>query len=446
MIKLFSRGNKIADINTIISRNIAWSLIFKGCNMILGILLISYSIKVLTPEKYGIWITIYSVINWFIFLDLGIGNGFRNYFIQALSFDKLALARKYLQTLFSGSLIISIIGLFVFLVVNVFVNWYKFLNLPDQNSIDLPQLIVIAFILFFIQFNTKNISVILLSMQKTALNEAINLVTTILTICIVVLYNNFYLIDLMTFSFVFLISPILIQTLAFIFFFRGENRFLQFRVRLFPEVKLMRKLFRLGFKFFVIQVLALILFSSLNFLILRIHGPKAVSQYSVAYQLFSSFLIIFSVVLSPFWSAFALAFSKKDLVWIKNVLLKLILAWICYFMVLTVVFYNSSKIFSLWLGTDFFVDPDMVLQVYIFISFLGWTSIFSTFLAGTGELNISILVAVIQVSVFIMLISTINIISVCGAEGIIIALNCSMLIPSIILPIQTCSIIYRKAL
>ena len=53
--------------------------------MAIGLVLVPLTINYLNPTKYGIWITLSSVIGWFSFFDIGLGNGLRNRFAEAIA-------------------------------------------------------------------------------------------------------------------------------------------------------------------------------------------------------------------------------------------------------------------------------------------------------------------------------------------------------------------------
>ena len=56
--------------------------------MLISLLLVPLTIDYLNPTQYGIWITLMSVIAWFNFFDIGLGNGLRNKFATAKAENK----------------------------------------------------------------------------------------------------------------------------------------------------------------------------------------------------------------------------------------------------------------------------------------------------------------------------------------------------------------------
>jgi O-antigen/teichoic acid export membrane protein len=66
------------------NKNIALSFFLKVLNVAIQFLFVPILLGYLSPIKYGVWVTIGSVINWLYFFDVGLGNGLRNRLAEAL--------------------------------------------------------------------------------------------------------------------------------------------------------------------------------------------------------------------------------------------------------------------------------------------------------------------------------------------------------------------------
>src|ERR1700690_1843921 len=78
-------------------RNIAFSFVLKVANIAVQLLFVPLLLGYLSPIKYGIWITVGSVINWFYFFDIGLGNGLRNKLAEAFAKKENEMARIYIS-------------------------------------------------------------------------------------------------------------------------------------------------------------------------------------------------------------------------------------------------------------------------------------------------------------------------------------------------------------
>lgn len=81
-----------------IKKSIVASGSVKGASVLINLALVSVTLSILSAERYGVWITLSSVIAWFNFMDIGLGNGLRNKFAEALAEGDQARARSYVST------------------------------------------------------------------------------------------------------------------------------------------------------------------------------------------------------------------------------------------------------------------------------------------------------------------------------------------------------------
>ena len=66
-------------------KNILASFLIKGSNVIINLMLIPLTINYVNTTRYGIWVTLVSIVGWFSFFDIGFGNGLRNKFAEAIA-------------------------------------------------------------------------------------------------------------------------------------------------------------------------------------------------------------------------------------------------------------------------------------------------------------------------------------------------------------------------
>ncbi|MBL7937415.1 MAG: hypothetical protein JNM51_16535, partial [Bacteroidia bacterium] len=84
-IGLSSLINKGHSRSVKAKKNILASVLIKGISVVTSFVLVPLTIHYLNPINYGIWLTLYSVISWFGLLDIGLGNGLRNKFAEAIA-------------------------------------------------------------------------------------------------------------------------------------------------------------------------------------------------------------------------------------------------------------------------------------------------------------------------------------------------------------------------
>ena len=78
--------------------NILISGVIKCIGLLTSLLIVPTTLNYLDNEQYGIWMTISSILMWFSYFDVGLGNGMRNYLAQSFSKGDYEQGRVYLTT------------------------------------------------------------------------------------------------------------------------------------------------------------------------------------------------------------------------------------------------------------------------------------------------------------------------------------------------------------
>lgn len=424
-------------------KNIFASIVIKCFSIIISFLLIPLAIDYLTPVKYGIWITLTSVIGWFAFFDLGLGNGLRNKLAEALAKNNTELAKTYISTSYAVLSIIIGTVYVVFLFVFPHINWTELLNTPPEMDIEISRLIFIVFSFFSLQFIIKHISMILKADQRSAISGGINTFASLLSLIIIMILTKTTKGSLLFLSIGVSAANLISPLIATIWFLKKDYKHL---IPSFKHVKLSyaKDLMSLGFMFFIMQFAALVLFSTDSFIIAQLYGPEEVTPYNIAFKYFSIVTMGFAIITTPFWSAYTDAYHKQDLKWIKRITKKLILLW--YFLVaMVIIMLAVSDIFyKIWIGNKVNISFSLSLVMGIWVLISTWTSIFGNFLSGVGKIRLSLyhslIMIVLNIPLSVFLAKHIGL----GSMGVILG-TCLCVLPQVFLhPIQYKKIINKK--
>ena len=90
-------------------KNILAVFFLKGISVVISFLFVPLAIKFLGTEKYGIWLTVSSVIAWINIFDFGLGNGLRNKLVEAITLKKNHLAKTYVSTSYVMVFLLSVV-------------------------------------------------------------------------------------------------------------------------------------------------------------------------------------------------------------------------------------------------------------------------------------------------------------------------------------------------
>lgn len=418
-------------------KNIISSLFIKGFSIAISLVLLPITLNYVDSSAYGVWLTLSSIVGWFVFFDIGLTQGLRNKFAEAVAVGNTELAQIYVSTTYAILTIIFTSLWVVFIITNNFLDWSAILNVEAGMRTDVTRLAIIVFTYFCLSFVLRIITTILIADQRPAKSSLIDLAgqaSSLLFIIILVKTTEGSLIRL---GLAFCVSPLLIMVAANMVLFRGI--YAKYR----PSLRKIRftyakELFNLGLVFFIIQLANIIQYQTANIIIARNFSTADVTSYNVVYKYFSVINMVFMIFLTPFWSASTEAYQKGDYQWIKNGIkrynqlnLLMIAAGI-----LMLVF--SETIYRVWLGEDK-VTIGFTLSLFGFLFFN--TSVFGgkyvSFLNGISALRIQFIACLISPFLYIGLVLLLINHFGMGVYAIFIAAIVTNFNTYILAPIQT---------
>jgi O-antigen/teichoic acid export membrane protein len=446
MVKNLFNGliNKGHERSIKAKKQIIYSFVLKGISIIIGLLFVPLLLDYLDNERYGIWLTLSSILGWFEFFDIGLGNGLRNKFTEAVAKDDHELARIYVSTTYAILIIIFTVVLLLFYIVNPFLNWSAILNTSIVPARELSILALIIFTFFVLRFIFKIIGIILMADQRPAENNAIGPIGSIITLIIMlILIKTTKEGSLISLGLLLSGIPVFIFIIVTILLFKG--RYKKYK----PSVKcinfnLSNELMRLGRRFFIIQISAVIFFSTSNIIIAQFLGPQEVTVYNIAFKYFSIPVMLYSIIMTPIWSAVTDAYIKDDIIWLKNVLNKLNYISVVFVVAILVMLLISGVIYKLWIGDRVAVPFVLSAMMALFAIINVILSPFSQYLNGVGKLKLSTIIVVFQSCLFIPL-AIIFTKTAMGAAGVMLATCLINGLGLIFEPLQTYKVLNKKA-
>jgi len=389
--RLFDFFNKGHERSIRAKKNILASFVIKGLNIAAGLILVPLAINYLNQTKYGIWITLSSIIGWFGFFDIGLGHGLRNKFAEALATSEEKLAKVYVSTTYAIlSLVIAGI-LVLFYAINPFLNWSIILNAGDEVVFraELSLLALVVFTFFCLRFVFKLITVILTADQRPAIAASFNLLGNSIALVFIFILTKTTNSSLLYLAIAMSSAPVFVLLLSSIWFFKGKYKAYRPSFK-FVDFGKAKDLLNLGIKFFIIQISAVLLYHTNNIIISHLFGPAQVTPYNVAFKYFSVLMMSFSIILTPYWSAFTEAWAKTELEWIKKTMQKLIRLWGLLLIAGVIMLVSSKWVYSVWVGDKVIVPYFMSALVAGWVLLNAWNGIYSHFLNGLGKIKLQL--------------------------------------------------------
>ena len=374
--------------------NMLFSFSYKGLSVLLALAVVPLSINYLDTERYGVWITLSSILSWINLMDIGLGNGLRNKLVKALTDNNDAYGRTLISTTYA-----LVVGIVVLVAVAVgFIlpqlDFQSVFNIRTISQAELTASVTVSFISFCLLFAMKPLTAVIMATQRASFDNLILLIGNGLGIIGVVCLNyvrsgHGSLLELVT---VFSLAPPTAYLFGSIYLYRRLPK-LAPSIR-YVELSEVKNLVGKSAQFFAIQIASAIVFTSNSVIMSQLFGNEAVTKYNVAFRYFGIVMIVQTIILTPIWSAVTEAYLKQDFVWIRSVMTRLVnnSLLLCLILVLQVV--AAPLVFRYWLGSQLTIDYPLLLSVAFCMALTTFGSAFTYIINGAGTIRLQTITAI----------------------------------------------------
>jgi O-antigen/teichoic acid export membrane protein len=330
----------------------------KGISAITILVSVPLTVNYLGAERYGMWMTISSLITILSFADLGIGNGLVNLLAESHGRDDQESAIRYVSSAFFMLVGIGLLIVVLYFIASTWISWERIFNVKSDLAIKELRPALAVFTICF----ALNIPLGLIEKVQTAYQEGFHNSLWQGSGNIIALVGLLLAINLDAGL------PWLVLSMAGVpIVTTAINGWVQFHYRrpwLRPiwqafDWTTSLRLTSIGGVFLLLQVMAILGSSSDNLIIARLYGVTAVTHYAVVQKLFSLALIPHYIV-APLWPAFGEALARQDYDWAKKTLFRTILISCLFELMIAIpLLICGPKIISFWL--DISLVPNVVL-------------------------------------------------------------------------------------
>ena len=441
LVKFLTKGH---ERSLRAKKNILASFFLQGITLVIGFVRVPIALDYLNVTEYGIWLTLSSIIAWFVFFDIGLGNGLRNKLAEVLAKGDNKLAQIYVSTTYAILTIIITAVYLICIIISQFVDWVKILNTSPDLAGELQLLVFVVITSFALRFVFGLITTVLTADQKPALANCIGVIGSIFYLIVLIILSKTTSGSLVYLAIASGGSSLIFIIIASIYLYSSTYRVIRPSLNAI-DFKHFRDLGSLGIKFFLVQISALILFSTDNMIITQVLGPEHVTPYNIARKYMGMPLTAFSIIMWPLWSAFTEAFTKKDYDWIKNTIIKMLKIWAILVFACIVFLAFSKPFYHLWLGNRVEVPIMLTSFMGLYVIIVSWSHIFVFFINGVGKIQLqlyySMIIALINIPLSVFFAKYLYL----GSSGVILATCVCLLFGAIIVPLQYLKIINGKA-
>ena len=402
------------------------ALFGKGTSVVVSVITVPLTVRYLGAEGYGLWITISSVVTMFFLFDIGIASTLTNLISEAYAVGNKELAATYFATAFWIVLGISALLGLVGWILWPFIPWISIFHVQDPALANETSLaMAAAFMVFLLALPTSLATKVLGGYQELHVSNLFVAAGSVLSLIVVlaVVYSHGTL-------------PLLVA--GFAGSSVAANAACLLWICLFhkPWMKpwprqvnpgYIRRIFSTGIQFFVIQMAALIVFSSGNLVISHYLNPAQVTPYAITWRLMGYMMAVQTMIIPALWPAYSEAYAKGHLAWIRSTYNRVrwitaaVLAFGCSTML-----YAGRDVIRLWAGPAAIPSTLLVQLMCVWVVICVFTTnqsclMGATFRVGKQAIAAS-LAAVSNLALSILWVKTM------GAAGVVLATIVSYLI------------------
>ena len=385
-----------------VKRNAIISFIVMILTNLIAFLLMPIVISYLDVTKYGIWLTINSVLAWVFLFDLGLSGGLRTRLAQALAKNEIEDANILINTAYAFLTIIMLILCLLYYLISPFVNWVKIFNAPSNLTNELNMLMMVVVLFFLLRFILQIINGIYTAIQKNSIINIMSLFTQLLSLVSILLFAKWINGSLFWIGFIYSISPLIVLIIGNIIFF---NNYTDFKLSLkYIKLSALKRILNIGIYEFIDQIAFIILMSATNLIIAQVTSPGAVVPYHVTMRIFGIFLTVYTLATNPLIPAFTEAYTIDDFSWIKNVLKKINQLYIICALGVILMIPLSKPIFNFLVKGKVQMSYSLTIIIVSLTLLRMFGAVYTKFLTGCGKVRLIGISSIISATIYILFI------------------------------------------
>lgn len=337
------------------------SAIAKVLSVVTVLITVPLTLSYLGTERYGMWMTISSLIAMLSFADLGMGNGLLNAVAHAHGRDDVRAIRSYIS---SGFAILSVVACCVlvgFAVAYPWVTWAKIFNAQGALAQSEAGPALATFVaLFAINVPLGVVGRVQIGLQQSFRASlwqcAGSLVGLASMLAVIQLQAGLPWLVAAAFG-----APALAAAFNTVLYL-GRSR-VDLRPR-YSDVsrETVKYVARTGVLFLILQLVAAVAYASDNLVIAQLLGASAVTDYAIPEKLFSLIAMALAMMLAPLWPAYGEALARGDMLWVRRAFGRSLLIALSVGSILSLgLAIAAPTLLSYWVGRP--VDPPLLLLI-----------------------------------------------------------------------------------
>jgi O-antigen/teichoic acid export membrane protein len=296
------------------------AIIARGISVLTGLVSVPLTLNYLGIERYGLWMTVSSVVIMLTFADFGLGNGLVNAVSQSDGKDDVIAAKKAVSSVFFILLGSAFFLSAAFAFVYRFVPWSRMFNVTSVLAIrESGPTAAVFFVCFAMNLPLGIAQRVQIGYQEGYINNCWQIVGNILGLAVLIA-SIACKAGLPWLVFALTGVPAFVMSINFIVQFAYLRPWLR-PVWDYFDRKIGINMLRTGLIFMLITLANVLGTSTDNIIIAQHLGASSVATYAVVQRLFSLTLLV-QFIIAPLWPAFSEAMSHGDFAWVNRTFLR----------------------------------------------------------------------------------------------------------------------------
>jgi O-antigen/teichoic acid export membrane protein len=402
-------------------RRVFWTAVMSAIANALNTLTVFASVpltlRYLGAERYGLWMTITSVVAFLSFADLGVGNVLLNIISEANGKGDIESARKNIASAFYLLVFIALGIALIFTSAYFFINWSAFFNVTSLTAKSEAGPAVTVFLAcFLVNLPLSLVPRIRMGYQQGYISGIWLAISNLIGLGLL------FVVAYIRAGLPWLILTI-IGTSVLGNVFNGIALFGFQRPDLAPNLrdisyKIAGEIIGVGSLFLILQVTNAITYSADNIIIAQILGPAAVTNYAVPSKLFTLLPLVLYMFLSPLWPAYSEAIARGDENWAKKTLAKtLLISGVLCFLAGIFLLIFGKVILDIWTGSKVVFSFSLMLALGVWTTVQAIISALSMFLNALKKIGFQAIFAILTATFSI--IAKVSLVNTYGLTGIV---------------------------
>lgn len=421
-------------------RNVGGGLAARLASLLLMFYSTRLMLELMGVESLGLWLVVLGVLQWVTYFDFGVSFGARNELARNLARgDQAAAARTvatgYLYCAYVAAALGAGAGMLLLTPLN---DW---LTATVFAGRDMGSVLLLCLLAFLANFVLGFVQQVYAALEQGAAASVYGLLVNLLLVAALwALPDGGAGIPVVAAVYC---AAMVLPNLLMSAWLYARHPWLRPRAGGIDH-GLRPSILGVGLPLFVIQLCALVIFSTDRLIVSAAVGPQAVVVYDAAFKVFGVLTMVHGLAMGVLWSSFTHAHATGDWPWIRRVLGRLQLLMLPLLAGSALLAFASPWLVRWWLG-DVAVGSTMLyagFAVYVLLSC--WSNIWAYFLNGIGEVRVQMYSALCAAAVNIPLSLWFARGLGLGEAGVIWGTVVSLCFFSVIGPLETARVVRKE--